>query len=372
MIVPSLPAAGMEIVVARMVRRLVHRGVEVAVTCTESAGPVADDLRASGVEVAVVPAPGLRSNVWAPELEAHLRRRAPDVVHVHSGVWLKAARAARRAGVPGLVHTAHGLLDREPVYAPWLKRRAAAVTDRIVVVSPPLRDHFVKRVGIPAHRVEVIENGVDTDVFRPKPRDGALRFAWGLGPDDLVIGIVARFAPVKNHALLIGAFGTLAEAIPTARLVLVGDGPLRSELEAQVDAAGLESRVVFAGLHKEVDRVYRAFDLFVLPSLAEGTSMSILEAMATGLCVVATDVGGNTTLLSDGHGLLVPSGDPVLLSQALERAAGDPDFRRRVGVRARRRVEERFSESTMVDRYLDLYGQLTPTEATEGTAACAE
>ena len=354
-VVPALPAAGMEIVVARMVRRMARRGVEVAVTCTEAAGNVADDLEKDGISVSVVPTPGILTNFRAPALEARIRNRAPDVVHVHSGAWLKAATAARRSGVPVVVHTAHGLLDREPPYGPWMKRRAARLTDQVTVVSQPLRDYFVQRVGLDPSQVEVIANGVDTELFAPGRPDLDLRRSWGFDTHHLVIGIVARFAPVKNHRLLVDAFSMLSSRVSEARLVLVGDGALRADLEAQVKAAGVEDKVHFAGALSGLERVYRAFDVFVLSSVAEGTSLSILEAMATGLCVVATAVGGNVDLLSDDHGALTPTGEARGLALTLERVLRDADLRQRLGQRARMRVAEMYSEEAMVERYLSMF-----------------
>src|SRR5262249_26087828 len=193
--------------------------------------------------------------------------------------WLKAARAAALADVPRVVHTMHGLLDNEPCYAPRLKRWAAYYTHAIAAVSRPLRDYLVKQVEIDPRRVHVVPNGVDTDSFAPGRRSGSVRNAYGLGPKVVVIGHVGRFSPVKNHVLLVDAFARLVRHRSDVFLVLVGDGPLRPSIEARVAELGIGDRVGFFGQARDTRAVYRDFDIFVLSSLAEGTSMSVLEAM---------------------------------------------------------------------------------------------
>src|SRR5262249_21641806 len=147
---------------------------------------------------------------------------------------LKAARAASRAAVPRVVHTIHGLLDREPWHGPPLKRWAARYTHAIAAVSQPLRDYLVKEAGIDHRRVHVVPNGINTGAFAPGRRSGRVRDAFGLSPQSVVIGHVARFSPVKNHVLLVEAFAQVARCNSDAFLVLVGEGPLRAGVEAKV------------------------------------------------------------------------------------------------------------------------------------------
>jgi glycosyltransferase involved in cell wall biosynthesis len=348
----------MEAMTARLTRALAARGHHVGVTCIESGGVLADELRAEGIRVAVVPALGLRSMLRAPLLETWLRSIAPDVVHVHSGAWLKAARAARRAGAPRVVHTAHGFIgdDDEPWYVPLLHRWAAHYTDWVVPVSSPLRDYLARRVSIDTARMRVIPNGVSTDHFRPGPPSGALRESLRIAGDRLVVGTVARLDPVKNHALLIDAFARVRALVPEAALVIIGDGPLRAGLEVRSRALGLEGDVHFFGTSNDIAALYRELDVFVLSSNAEGSSMSILEAMASGVCVVATAVGGTPELLADGTcGLLVPPGDPAALAGALTEVLHDGARRRRLAEAGRARADAYYSEPAMIEAYEALY-----------------
>ncbi len=373
MLLPALYPAGMETMVAELCRGLAARGVEVGITCLESEGAMAPRLREEGLRVSVVPTPGFLPNLIPAEpLRRWLRELRPDVAHVHSGVWLKAAQAARAAGVPRVVFTSHGLLDRIPRHHVHLMRLAARLTDSVVGVSEPLTSyHAVTARTRPGQAVTIL-NGVDTGRFRPGAPSGAVRrgFDHDHGP---VVGIVARFADVKDHATLLDAFAIVHRARPDAVLALIGDGPLRPVLAAQVAALGLGQAVQFTGAASDMPPVYRDLDIFVLCSVAEGTSISILEAMASGRAIVATAVGGTPMLLDHGRaGMLVPPGNPAALADALLELLADPGQRTALGRAARERAEAVFSQRTMVDRYLELYG-MAGAGAPEGRLqACAE
>ena len=356
MVLPSMDPGGQELVVARLANDLAARGHRVGITVTMEEGSLASTLRDSGHDVMLVPAPGLRTNWRAESLIARFRARRPDVVHVHSGVWLKAARAARAAGVGRVVHTVHGLLDREPWYSESLKRMAARSTDVVVAVSEPLRRYLVDVVGLPDRQVVTVLNGIDTAVFRPGPRNPEFRRRLGIAPEEIVIGHVARLATIKNQILLIDAFAALLTRVPTATLVIVGDGPERESLVARTRQLGVESSVRFVGEIADTSPVYREFDVFVLSSRAEGTSMSILEALASGVCVVATSVGGNPALLRDGEcGVLVPSENARALTEAIEGVVNDGRRREAFGAAGRRHAQLDYAASSVVDRYIDLY-----------------
>ena len=355
MILPSLIAAGMETVTARLAMQLAAAGHSVGVTCLLGEGPLADELRAAGHRVTVVPTPGLRTNVRPTQLAGWLSTERPDVVHVHSGAWLKGVRAARLAGVRRVVFTEHGLNDVEPWYNLVLKRCGGWLTDCVVAVSDPLREYLVGRVGIPASKVVVIPNGVDAARFRPGVSAGELRARFGIGAAPLV-GHVARLAPVKNQPLLVDAFARVRERVPDARLVIVGDGPERPTIEAQIRGRGLSDVVHLAGELRDVPAILREFDVFALPSRAEGTSMSVLEAMASGVPVVASAVGGTPALVDQGRcGVLVPPNDPDALAAALADLLLASERRRELARLARARIEAEYDEAAVARRYEGLY-----------------
>jgi glycosyltransferase involved in cell wall biosynthesis len=357
MVLPTLARAGMEIVAGRLATGLRERGHEVSIACIESSGPVADELVAAGVAVEVVPARGLATNLRAPALAAWMARRGPQVVHTHSGAWLKGARAARAAGVPAVVHTVHGLLVHEPWYSNFLKRRAAAATSAVVAVSEALHTYLLESTRLPPAEVRTITNGIDTRAFSPERPDPRPRLLPG-SEGRIVIGCIARLDPIKNHALLLNAFREAHRARPELLLVLVGDGALRAELEELARSLQIADAVHFAGDQPDPASWYRCFDVFALASRAEGTSMSLLEAMASGCPIVATDVGGNRAVLGeDGAGRLVPSEDAAALTAALVAAAPAP-LASRVDSVGRRRAERLFSHRAMVERYESLYREV--------------
>jgi glycosyltransferase involved in cell wall biosynthesis len=355
MVLPSLARAGMEIVAARLAIGLTERGHDVGLACIEASGPIAEPLVSAGVRVDVVPTPGLATNLRAPALIAWMAINRPHVVHTHSGAWLKGARAARAAGVPAVVHTEHGLLDREPWYSDFLKRRAAAATSAVVAVSDPLRSYLLQSTRLSPSEVRTIPNGIDTRAFSPELPDSRARLLPGSG-GRIVIGCIARLEPVKNHELLLRAFREANRVRPELLLVLVGDGSLRSDLEALARSLEIAHAVQFAGDQPDTASWYRCFDAFVLASRAEGTSMSILEAMASGCSIIATDVGGNRALLAeDGAGRLVPSEDAAALAAALADASPSPATPTRVKSVGRCRAERLYSQRVMVERYEELY-----------------
>ena len=355
MVLPSLIAGGMEVVTARLVKRLTGRGHAVGVTCILEEGPLAEELRGEGIRVKLVPAPGLRTNVFPTQLAAWLRQVAPDVVHIHSGVWLKAARAARMAGVRRVVFTEHGALDVEPWYSSLIKRQAARFTDAIIAVSEPLARVLTETHGLPADKVRALPNGVDAELFSPGPSRVPLS-AWGIGQDSLIIGHVARLAPVKNQPLLLEAFARVVQQRPNARLVVVGDGPERELLERRIAELGLTATAHLIGEHRDVPGLLRSFTVFVLPSKAEGTSMSVLEAMAAGVPVIATAVGGTPALLDGGRcGQLIAANDVGALADAIVSLLDDHERRRTYAIAARQRVMQYYDEQAVADQYESLY-----------------
>lgn len=357
MVLPSLVAAGMETMVVRLCRRLADRGYQVGVSCILEPGALAADLEAFGIRVALVPTPGLFTNAWPRALSQHLAAVAPDVLHIHSGAWLKGAMAGLQSRIPLIIYTAHGLVDVEPWHHKYFERAGALLTHRVVAVSDHLRNVLVDR-GVPAGKISVIINGIDAAVFRPRQTTGALRRRLGIGETPLVVGTVARLESVKNQAMLIRAIALARNAGCDCEVVLVGDGPLRRNLEQQAESLGIADKTHFWGFEADVARIYPEFDVFALTSVVEGTSISLLEAMASGLCSIATAVGGNIDVLDHGAcGELVPLNRPDDLAHVISRLAAEPDRCRTLGHNARARVKARFSEAAMVEHYERLYRQ---------------
>jgi sugar transferase (PEP-CTERM/EpsH1 system associated) len=295
-----------------------------------------------------------------------LRQHRPAIVHTRNLAALEMQVPSWAARVPGRIHGEHGRdmndLDGSNPRYQRIRRLYAPFVQRHVALSQDLQHYLLHKVGLHAGRVAQIYNGVDTARFRPGRPDDALPeglpFAPGAG--HFLIGTVGRMQTVKNQLLLARAFVRLLQRQPalaqTLRLVVVGDGPQRQPVAAVLAEAGLSHLAWLPGERSDVPALMRSLQAFVLPSLAEGISNTILEAMACGVPVVATRVGGNAELVSDGStGLVVPSDDVDALARALERLAAEPGLAARMGAAARAEVERRFSLEAMVQAYQGLY-----------------
>lgn len=242
----------------------------------------------------------------------------------------------------------------------WLMRRLNRRFDRIVAPSAAIIDALARTENVEPARCVCIANGVDTARFAPV--DAATRIkrraALGYVEEDLLIGCVAMLIPVKRHVDLIDAFAHVHAQLPQARLLLVGDGELRGEIEARIATLGLGEFVRLPGECKDVENILPALDVFALASSSEGLSNAILEAHACALPVVATRVGGNPELVRDDCGALVPSNDPPALASALLELLCDAPGRARLGSVARRRIEREHSLDAMAEAYIALHRHL--------------
>jgi sugar transferase (PEP-CTERM/EpsH1 system associated) len=306
-----------------------------------------------------------------------LRRLQPSIVHTRNLPTLEAQAVAAMAGVRARIHGEHGRdvfdLDGSSRKYNILRRVIRPLVTHYVAVSADLRDWLMRVVGVEPGRITRICNGVDADKFHPRLNGRNVGPAGFIAPDSFVVGTVGRMATVKDQTTLVRAFiACMARnpaAAPRMRLVLVGDGHLRNECAALISAAGVMDRVWMPGERDDVAEILRMLDVFVLPSIAEGMSNTILEAMATGLPVVATRVGGNPELVDERTGVLVPRSDPDAMAQALASYCEDPPKAKRHGKAARARVEGEFSLTRMVSEYARVYASVlgtVPSQRSEG------
>ena len=314
--------------------------------------------------VALGKGPGHGAKLY-PALWRLLRQRRPAIVHSRNLAALEMQVAAWGARVPVRIHGEHGRdiddLDGSSLRHQRLRRAYAPFVQRYVALSRDLETYLSGPVGIAPQRIRQIYNGVDAQRFRPAPAGaGAIRGCPFQRPGHWLLGTVGRMAPVKNQTLLARAF-VRARALDAgfaaaARLVMVGDGPLRAAAQAVLDQAGAGSAAWLPGERGDVPEVMQGLDCFVLPSLAEGISNTILEAMACGLPVLATAVGGNAELVAAGRtGQVVPNDDPEAMAQALLGLWQQPAQAQRMGQAGRAEVERRFSLQAMVAAYQGLY-----------------
>jgi glycosyltransferase involved in cell wall biosynthesis len=299
------------------------------------------------------------SMMWPARLTRTIRAIAPDVVHTHSGVWYKASLAARRAGVPRLVHTDHGRQHPDPWVARLVDGLAARRTDVVVAVSEALRRQLEDTVVKRRAPVCVVTGGVDTECFQPRTVNGTLREELGLPAGTPVIGSIGRLEPIKAYDVMIRAFALLVDGWSQGRmpaLVLVGDGSERARLAALIEECGLGASARLVGWRSDVERVHALFDVFTLSSWSEGTSVGLLEAMSTAVCPVVTAVGGSPTVLGESlRHRLVPPGDPAALARAWRDALTNGQQRTIDGTTARRRIEQVYGLEGMVRAYERIY-----------------
>jgi len=340
------------------------------IALTEVVPGFAERVTAPGVQyVSLRKPPGSGWKVL-PAFVRELKRLRPDVVHTRNLAALEMQLGTWWAGVPCRIHGEHGRdahdMDGTVRKYQWLRRAHRPLVDHWVALSRDLENYLLNAVGVPADRVTRICNGVDDRRFSPSGR-GRVPLADSPFLDDpglCLIGTVGRMQTVKAQPLLAQAFVEAIRQCPAmadhARLVLVGDGPLKSECEAVLYAAGLAHLAWLTGERSDIPDVMRSLDVFALPSLAEGISNTTLEAMACGLPVIATNVGGNADLVTSGrHGEIVDPGDVQALAGAIIRWVSDPERRQQAGRAARHEVERRFSLDAMVTSYQALYDSLT-------------
>ena len=300
-----------------------------------------------------------------PQLYRLLRQLRPTVMHTRNLAALECQVPAWLAGVPVRIHGEHGRdigdLDGTRKRNQWARRLYRPFVQQYVALSADLGQYLRQRVGVRDADIMQIYNGVDTERFMPAvPLRAQLAGSPFNEPGLHVFGTVGRMQAVKDQLLLARAFVHALELRPDLRrcmrLVMVGDGPLRAEAQAVLSAGRVAELAWLPGERADVPDVMRALDCFVLPSLAEGISNTILESMASGLPVLATDVGGNAELVDAGHsGLLVPAGNVQAMASAMVDMADAPERSRDWGAEGRRRVEQKFSLSAMVHAYQSLY-----------------
>lgn len=290
-----------------------------------------------------------------------MRSIQPDVVHSRNWGGIEAVPAARFAGVPFVVHSEHGYeldsLDGLPWRRRIFRRAAYAMADAVFTNSRELRDYHARQAGIPENRLGVIYNGVDTNRFKPQlSLRHQLRQELRVPADNLLVGSVGRLVTIKDHVTLLKAASTLANHGLNVTVLLVGAGPEMANLQNRVaEDGGLSGRVLFTGGSDRIPELLNAMDVFVLPSLGEGMSNTLLEAMASALPVIASRVGGNPELIEDGRtGLLFTAGDSASLAAQINILA-DCALRHRLGSAARETAIRLFSLDRMVGNYRNLY-----------------
>ncbi len=372
-VIGTLDVGGAERQLAALVERLDRSRFEAHVCALTSGGPVQAEIEAAGVPVKIIGLRGFYRNfrptslVRIPaallRLYHFVRRGRFDIIHgvlYHADVL--AALMGRAAGVPFIVVSRRGLdleIHRKRIYR-FVGRLADRLTDLTIANSSALREEAVRRDGLDPGRVVVVPNGIDAAAYAAagdQAAPAAARRGTGRGPGWMndgsaggpVVGMIANLNRYKDHSTFLEAAADVAAAYPAVRFLLVGEGPMRPSIEARIEKLDLSRRVVLMGARSDIPAMLAAIDVFVLASHEEGLPNSILEAMAAGKPVVATNVGGVAEAVVDGvTGLLVPHADPPALGSALRRLLGSPGEAAAMGRAGRERVSAVFTMEAMV------------------------
>lgn len=356
---------GVELLMLDVFKRFDLRVVEPRLICLRRAGPLAEEYQAAGFRVDVLERRGRFDPSTVPRLVGLLREGKTDAVlvtHHHRASLALGRLAARLAGVPVNLVAVHDM-DLAAVgqrcLPPWAVATLAA-SDALVLLAPSQgeylhRDEHVGRHPWSRTREVVISNGVVPRARITGAERAEARARLGLAADDLVVGIVARLSAQKAHHVLFEAFAELSRAHPGARLVVVGGGDREAELKSLATRLGIDSRVVFTGVRRDVPELLPAFDVSCLSSVHEGVPMAVIESMAAGIPMVVTDCGALRDLVLDGRqGFVVPVGDVSALAARLIALADDPGLRERMGAAGYARVQERFRLDQTAQGYEDL------------------
>ena len=353
-VIYSLEIGGVEKLALTIGAHVDRKRFRPAVCALDSDGVLAKELERHGIPYHVLWRKGIEARVLA-RLYRCFRQEKARIVHTHQFTALLFSLLPAKVYGAKIVHTEHEFYGYQKyARSRWLFKQLWRFCSALTVVSPEVARYYVEELGIPPRRIHVVNNGVDLDRFNVAVR--LPRSRLGLSSDDLAYCVVGRLEPEKDHRTLLRAFRALVDHCPAARLLIVGDGSLRGELEFRSRSLGLERNVRFLGARADIPEVLAAIDVFVLSSIHEGAPLSVIEAMGAGKPVIATDIGGLRLLVQPAiNGLLVPPSDPVALEAAMRSLAVNPKLRQEMGVRSLQIARDSFSVSTMVKRYQEIY-----------------
>jgi sugar transferase (PEP-CTERM/EpsH1 system associated) len=374
-VIYSLTTGGLENGLVNIINRSPTGRYRHVIICIATADEFAQRITAEDVQVIQLKKREGHDPVFYRRLWRLFRELRPDIIHSRNLAALETQLFS--IGCPGVkrVHGEHGREVNDLDGSNWkylaLRRFMRLFVHSYIAVSRDLEHWLIDRVGVRQERVRQIYNGVDSECFSPqtvKPL-ALLPVQWQGVDDRLIVGTVGRLTPVKDQRFLLQAVAHMRDCSPELsrrlRVIIVGDGPLREELESLAGELDLGAVTWFTGDRDDVAALLNTLDVFVLPSMAEGISNTLLEAMACGLPVVVTAVGGNLELVEEGfNGSLVPVGEPRAMARALARLLGNDTERARLGDNARQRACQSFDWNNTVADYLDVYDELlqVPTQ----------
>ncbi|MFH0788173.1 MAG: glycosyltransferase [Pseudomonadota bacterium] len=358
----ALPVGGAEQVLVTEVEGLDKTRYTPLVCVLSEKGPIGEMIEKMAIPV--IPLHRMKKNRFdygiIRDLKRVMVREKVSIVHTHLYDGGKYGRlAARLAKVPVVIHTIHNVYVKRRSKHHLINWGLSFFTDRIIAVSGAVKESVVRYDHIRPEKIQVFYNGIDLSQCDLTPdRDGA-RSSLGIKPEEVVIGVIARLEEQKGHQVLLEALSLIPDLPTNLKVLMVGDGKLRLSLEEETKKRGLSSRVVFLGTRTPIFPILKALDLFLLPSLWEGFSVALLEAMAMGVPVIATKVGGAEEVITSGQqGLLIPPGDPHSLAEAIGEAWLHRDRFLRMAEMGKEKVRQNFSKERHLTLLQDLYQEV--------------
>jgi len=360
-LVEDLKIGGAERVIADIAEGLDRKRFDASVWCVTRGGETADELLEKGIEVHILGISSYRNPLNVFRLTRLLRKSKPEIVHTHGYFASVIGRlAAKNAHIPVIAAHVHSTYWEYKKRHLLIEKKLSRFTHKIICCSQAV-ENFVKNFEkIKDDKTIVIYNGVDEERFSPLKATTSIRAELGIDEEFSVVGTVSSLAPHKGHEYLIQAASLVLDAFPSAKFLIVGEGPLRKKLEDQAKKLNIHPAVIFTGARKDIPEMLSLIDVFVLPSFSrEGLGIAIIEAMAAEKPVVATDIGGIPEAVQGGEtGLLVPPGNPDALARAIIELLQNPEKAKEMGKSGRARFKKKFTKKKMLSEIENVYHSL--------------
>lgn len=356
-LVLSLETGGLERIVAESALAIDKDIFNVEVCCIDRLGEFTDLLSRSAINVSLLEKNQAHYDYFYPfRLRKFLLEKNIQVLHLHSGTFFLGTQAGILARTPVIVYTDHGRHLFETKMQLFTDRFSGYFVDRIVAVSNELEYYLINNIKLPKNKITSIINGINIDEYFYREKPLSLLREFCIEQKDKVIGTVGRLAEVKDQITLLEAFSVVHQRIPNTVLLLVGNGPMKNELINKIIELNLNDCVEITGNRNDVSALLNIFDIFVLSSLSEGTSVALLEAMSSGIAPIVTNVGGNPSIVENNiNGVLINPKNVDELAENLISLLQNDERRLTYGRNASQKVREKFSIANMVKIYENMY-----------------
>jgi len=356
MFIQGLKFGGLEKIVCDLMLNLKKNKINVIICCYDKIGDFAGKLIKENIKVRFLPRKQGIDLFYPFKLASLIKKQNIRIIHAHNATaWFYATWASILSGVP-IVYTEHDRSFPTPLRLKYFHYFFGKHAAAVIAVSKAVKENLEKYEHI--KNVKVIYNGIDPDLFKPASIEEKVlkKRELGLNENDFVLGNVGRMDYLKNQRILIEVLSELKKIFPQIKLILVGGGEEEQNLKYLAIKRGIENDVIFLGQRSDVNQILKAFDIFVFPSLTEGLPLVVIEAMATGLPVVASYVGGIPELVVHGEtGFLVSPTSKEEIKEAIIKLLNNPELRKEMGQIARKRFEAHFSLPQMVQKYMEVY-----------------